>query len=267
MPDNISDFLYTTSNNGWTSNDIGLRWLDEVFLPETENNGETRLLLMDGHGSHTSTQFMWKCYENNVLLVYLIPHSSHVLQPLDLACFSPLKSRYRKQLTELAKFDDSAPVKKMQFLLHYNKARNEGLSPLNMKAGWKAAGIHPWNPPRAIRSSQVTRMTSDTPQALEAPETPLRRKRKASPNVDINTPHNRRQLQANLDLISQSYPIPRAARILFQKTGKGFDVLHARGAQDGLKISRQSARLQQLEQKKKKKALSTRISSLPTLRR
>jgi hypothetical protein len=55
-------------------------------------------------------------------------------------------------------------------------------------------------------------------------------------------------------LISQSYPIPRAACILFQKTGKGFDALHVRGAQDGLQISRQSARLQQLEQKKKKKA-------------
>jgi DDE superfamily endonuclease len=122
VPENVPDFLYTTSNNGWTSNDIGLRWLDEVFLPETENNGETQLLLVDGHRSHTSTEFMWKCYKNNILLVYLIPHSSHVLQPLDLAYFSPLKSRYRKQLMELAKFDDSAPVKKMQFLLYYNKA-------------------------------------------------------------------------------------------------------------------------------------------------
>ncbi len=55
-------------------------------------------------------------------------------------------------------------------------------------------------------------------------------------------------------MISQSYLISRAARILFQKTGKGFDVLYARGAQNGLKISRQSARLQQLKQKKKKKA-------------
>jgi hypothetical protein len=56
-----------------------------------------------------------------------------------------------------------------------------------------------------------------------------------------------------LDLISQSCPLPRAARVLFQKTGKGFDILNARGAQDGLKITRQSARLQQLEQKKTKK--------------
>jgi hypothetical protein len=58
-------------------------------------------------------------------------------------------------------------------------------------------------------------MSSNVPQALKAPETPTRRKRKASPSIDISTLHNQRQLQANLDLISQSYPIPCAARILF----------------------------------------------------
>jgi DDE superfamily endonuclease/Tc5 transposase DNA-binding domain/helix-turn-helix, Psq domain len=66
VPENVPDFLFTTSENGWTSNSIGLRWLDEIFLPETANNGEMRLLLVDGHGSHTSTEFMWKCYENDV---------------------------------------------------------------------------------------------------------------------------------------------------------------------------------------------------------
>jgi hypothetical protein len=96
-------------------------------------------------------------------------------------------------------------------------------------------------------------MTINAPQAPQAPETLARCKRKASPSIDINTPQNRRQLQANLDLISQSCPLPRVARVLFQKTGKGFDILNARGAQDGLKITRQSARLQQLEHKKTNK--------------
>jgi DDE superfamily endonuclease len=29
------DWLYTTFENGWTSNNIGLSWLKEVFLPES----------------------------------------------------------------------------------------------------------------------------------------------------------------------------------------------------------------------------------------
>ena len=32
---NIPDFLYTHSENGWTSNDISLKWLLQIFLPET----------------------------------------------------------------------------------------------------------------------------------------------------------------------------------------------------------------------------------------
>jgi DDE superfamily endonuclease len=186
-------------------------------------------------------------------LVYLIPHSSHVLQPLDLSCFSPLKSRYRRQLIELAKFDDSAPVKKMQFIQYYNNARNEGLSPSNIKSGWRAAGLHPWGPQRVLRSSQVTRISQNAPQEPQALETQPIRKRKASPTLDIITPQNRRQLQANLDLISESCDLPQVACILFQKTGKGFDALHVREAQQTQQISRFSNRIKQLDHKKQKK--------------
>jgi hypothetical protein len=35
-------------------------------------------------------------------ILYLPAHSSHVLQPLDLGTFSPLKSRYRKEIADLA---------------------------------------------------------------------------------------------------------------------------------------------------------------------
>ena len=74
-------------------------------------------------------------WQNDVYLYYLIPHSSHVLQPLDLTCFSVLKSRYRQLIADLASLSDSAPVKKAHFLEYYNKARNEGLTKHNIRAG------------------------------------------------------------------------------------------------------------------------------------
>jgi DDE superfamily endonuclease len=79
MSNNIPNFLYITLETSWTLNSIDLHWLDEVFLPKIKNNEETQLLLMNDHESHTSIQFIWKCYKNNVLLIYLIPHLSHVL--------------------------------------------------------------------------------------------------------------------------------------------------------------------------------------------
>jgi len=90
------DWLYTTSTNGWTSNAIGLEWLRRIFIPNTSpSQSGHRLLILDGHGSHIPIDFMWECRENKIHLLYLPAHSSHLLQPLDLAAFSVLKSRYR----------------------------------------------------------------------------------------------------------------------------------------------------------------------------
>ena len=132
LQEKIPDWLYTASENGWTSNAICVRWLEQVFIPETVTSpSRPRLLLLDGHGSHATTEFMWKCFQNNIFLYYLIPHSSHVLQPLDLACFSPLKSAYRAHLLKITNLDDSAPIKKIRFVQYYELARRAGLSIMN----------------------------------------------------------------------------------------------------------------------------------------
>ncbi|KAI1006004.1 hypothetical protein K3495_g2217 [Podosphaera aphanis] len=48
----VPNWLYTTSENGWTSNQIGFEWLKRIFLPNTTpHQGQWRLLILDGHGS------------------------------------------------------------------------------------------------------------------------------------------------------------------------------------------------------------------------
>jgi hypothetical protein len=48
---NIPDYSYTVSPNVWTSNDIELAWLRQIFLPQTATDNY-RLLLLGGHKSH-----------------------------------------------------------------------------------------------------------------------------------------------------------------------------------------------------------------------
>jgi len=79
LAENCPNWFYTHSIKGWTSNDIGLRWLVNVFLPETQTANETQILLIDGHGSHATPEFMAKCIQNDVKVIYLIPHASHIL--------------------------------------------------------------------------------------------------------------------------------------------------------------------------------------------
>lgn len=129
---------FTSTENGWITDDTALEWLQKVFIPQTAplDPSEVRLLVLDGHGSHTTTEFMWECFSNNIQLLFLPPHTSHVLQPLDLAVFSPLKTSYRKQVGFLNLLTDSTPIGKRNFLRCYYKARIDALTARNIRSGW-----------------------------------------------------------------------------------------------------------------------------------
>jgi hypothetical protein len=57
-----------------------------------------RLLLLDGHGSHITADFIDFCDANSILLAIFPPHSTHSLQPLDVVLFSPFSRNYTTEL-------------------------------------------------------------------------------------------------------------------------------------------------------------------------
>jgi hypothetical protein len=77
--------VIAVSENGWTNNQLGLFWLKEVFHKHTQARtiGRYRLLILDGHGSHSGPEFDQFCTENSIIPLYMPPHSSHLLQPLN----------------------------------------------------------------------------------------------------------------------------------------------------------------------------------------
>ncbi|KAI0997010.1 hypothetical protein K3495_g11173 [Podosphaera aphanis] len=153
--ESVPNCFYTTSENGWTSKAICNKWLKTVFIPAACSNDRTKLLVLDGHGSYTDLEFMQLWKKHKIHLLFLPAHSSHILQPLDLAPFSILKSKYRKQISDLSALNDAAPVKKERFIKFYHEAREEGLSDKIIRAGWKATGLVPFNPERVLQSSRV----------------------------------------------------------------------------------------------------------------
>jgi len=50
-----------------------------------------RLLVKDGHGSHITAKVIAHCMKHAIDLLILPPHTSHILQPLVVGVFSPLK--------------------------------------------------------------------------------------------------------------------------------------------------------------------------------
>jgi hypothetical protein len=53
-----------SSPSGWTNNDIGLAWLKQVFDRYTKPKARLRyrLLIVDGHGSHLTREFIEYCH-------------------------------------------------------------------------------------------------------------------------------------------------------------------------------------------------------------
>ena len=242
----IPDWQYTTSSNGWTSNEIGLKWLTSVFIPGTATEpGESRVLVVDGHGSHVSIDFMYQCKINDIQLVFLPPHTSHVTQPLDLTCFSPIKSRYRAHIQELASLDDSAKIKKERFISAYNKARTEGLGPRTIRNGFRAAGLEPFDPNKALSSPFVL-------QTETTPMTPSRALEK-------------RQFQEISPKTPRKYPDytrtaakfgTRSARKRFRKTGQLVERLSVQVVEKDLRIRQLEATITPLLNKQKRKKVS-----------
>jgi hypothetical protein len=55
-------------------------------------------LIFDGHGSHSTSEFRDFCLQNCILTLCMPAHTSHILQPLDVSCFGPLKKAYGSQI-------------------------------------------------------------------------------------------------------------------------------------------------------------------------
>ena len=49
------------------------------------------IVVFDGHGSHLTFRTAQVVVDSNISLICLLTHTSHALQPLDVAVFKPLK--------------------------------------------------------------------------------------------------------------------------------------------------------------------------------
>nr|XP_047141020.1 MFS-type transporter clz9-like [Hydra vulgaris] len=74
---------YSISKSGWMEHSTFTEWLKEVYIPECQAVSGTYILHLDGHTSHVSLAAVLLSRENNIILICLPSHSSHILQPLD----------------------------------------------------------------------------------------------------------------------------------------------------------------------------------------
>src|SRR5258706_12918007 len=94
------------------------------------------------------------------------PYSSHLLQPLDVGCFSLLKSSYRKQIENLIRLRINH-ITKLEFLPAFKEAFKAAFIEQNIKSGFRAAGLVPYDPAIVISNLDL-KLRTPTPPPIES---------------------------------------------------------------------------------------------------
>jgi hypothetical protein len=97
---NLNDsILFAYSETGYNNEKLGLFWL-KYFDNQTKakTKGKYRILVFDGHGSHLIEDFLVYCWQSNIIPFQLPPYSTHLLQPLDIKVFQPLKHWHQEDI-------------------------------------------------------------------------------------------------------------------------------------------------------------------------
>ena len=160
------DYRISMSDNGWTNDNLGFEWLQDMFEKHTASQtaGRYRLLILNGHSSHATANFDHFCMERRIIPLYMPPHSSHLLQPLDISCFAPLKHYYGQKIREMAQKDIHA-IDKMDFLSIYTKIHAHAFSKANILSGFATAGLIPFRPERVLAKLHVKMKTPTPPSS------------------------------------------------------------------------------------------------------
>jgi hypothetical protein len=144
------DQVYISSSpSGWTNNDIGLSWLKQVFDRSTkEKAGRSyRLLILDGHGSHLTKDFIEYCDRNRILLAVYPPHSTHTLQPLDVVMFKPFSSAYSNQVAAfIERCQGLTSMSKRDFYPMFMAAWEASFKKDTILKAFEATGLSPFEP-------------------------------------------------------------------------------------------------------------------------
>ncbi|KIK78610.1 hypothetical protein PAXRUDRAFT_772479 [Paxillus rubicundulus Ve08.2h10] len=96
--DNSLEASVAHSKKGWTDGVIRRLWIED-FDKKTcmKTNGHARLLLVDGHNSHYTKDFLDYAWDHNIHVLCYPAHSTHIYQGLNVVVFSLLKHSWTKE--------------------------------------------------------------------------------------------------------------------------------------------------------------------------
>ena len=166
----MTDGSVAMSAKGWTDREISLGCIQRYDEETKDKAGEEwRLIYLDGHDSHASLEIIQYTRRHRIVVVCLPPHTTHVLQPLDVGIFGRFKVALREEAYNY-ELQTGLPVDKTSALLVIGKAYLRAFTPENIRSAFRKTGMWPLDQgvinALDIAPSEATSILADAPNPL-----------------------------------------------------------------------------------------------------
>ena len=135
--------IFKTSDSGWITQEIYLEWFK--FFLQMIPPARPVLLIEDGHSSHVTLEVIELARSNDVHLLCLPSHTSHILQPLDIGVFKSFKCAYSKACKKFIRDNPGRVITSEVIASLVGDTWAQSVTPMNILSGFKKSGISPFN--------------------------------------------------------------------------------------------------------------------------
>ena len=136
--------VYDLTLSGWFDMVTFEKCFLEILLPYPKQNStpeEIKIIIDDNLASHFSPRVVEAALENTIYMTPLPANSTHLMQPLDVSFFAPMKRKWREVLD-----GGKGAIPKEQFPSLFNRlwVSIKENAAKNLQSGFRSTGISPF---------------------------------------------------------------------------------------------------------------------------
>lgn len=159
--------VYEVTPSGWFDMTTFEKWFFDILIPHINANSspeETKVVIGDNLASHFSPRVVEAAIANNIYMTPLPPNSTHLMQPLDVSFFAPMKRKWREVLDTWRKEcrrKGSIPKEQFPNLLNRLWSHIAENASTNLQSGFRATGLSPFDPERVFAKLPGNELSSE----------------------------------------------------------------------------------------------------------
>ncbi|XP_045767599.1 uncharacterized protein LOC123868946 isoform X2 [Maniola jurtina] len=134
------------SDSGWMCNKTFCEYVANIFNPwlQKMNIPKPIIFFLDGRRSHLTLHLAELCKSIGIEIIAFHPNSTHLLQPMDVAIFRPLKVFWKEEVSKW-KTENPGSKFKEEYFAPVLEAALENINKEMIKNGFRESGIHPFS--------------------------------------------------------------------------------------------------------------------------